>query len=178
MERYFMDWKNRSAYVFVKTQKGRSQDVWKKFQSWDNVIGTWIVAGKWDVIVWFDATDWDTVHSCVATIKDWNEVEQTSSHMVYDGFKNDSWWWDKPAGAWVMVRGNKIDEPDQKIKKWNWTTSGASIPGEWDYMAWIEGQDWDEVWNHLLEIKTENWQTASYIPIKSWWNQKWKDSWW
>ena len=49
-----MEWKNRSAYVFIKTAKGKADDVWKQFQKWDNVIGTWIVTGDWDVIVWFD----------------------------------------------------------------------------------------------------------------------------
>ena len=88
-----MDWKNRSAYVFIKTQKGKAYDVWKRFQSWDNVIGTWIVDGNYDVIVWFDASDWETVHKCVESIKDWHEVEYTSSHMVYNGYKNDNWWW-------------------------------------------------------------------------------------
>jgi hypothetical protein len=173
-----MDWKNRSAYVFIKTQEGKAKNVWKKFQGWDNVIGTWIITGTWDVIVWFDATDMDTVHRCVGTIKDWNEVEQTSSHMVYTGFKNDKWWWEQPAGAWVLLRGNKLDEPDQKIKQWDWTTSGASIPGDWDYISWIGGNSWDEVWKHLMEIKSENWQETSFIPIKSWWNEKWKDCWW
>lgn len=50
-----MDWKNRSAYVFIKTTKGKATEVWKRFQTWDNVIGTWIVSGDYDVIVWFDA---------------------------------------------------------------------------------------------------------------------------
>jgi len=82
-----MDWKNRSAYVFIKTTKGKAHDVWQRFQNWENVIGTWIVAGDWDVIVWFDAQDWDTVHRCVSEIKNWHEVEQTSSHMASKNFK-------------------------------------------------------------------------------------------
>ena len=79
-----MDWKNRSAYVFIKTSKGKANNVWQRFHEWENVIGTWIVSGDWDVIVWFDAEDLENVHRCVATIKDWNEVEHTSSHMVYN----------------------------------------------------------------------------------------------
>ena len=173
-----MEWKNRSAYVFIKTTKGKADDVWKQFQSWDNVIGTWVVTGDWDVIVWFDAQDLDTVHGCVSTIKNWKEVEQTSSHMVYNGHKNDNWWWEKPAGAWVMMREGKLDETQDKIKKWNWMTSGASIPGDWDYISWVGGKNWDEVWNHLNEIKKGKWQTTTHIPIKSWWKESWKDNWW
>jgi hypothetical protein len=173
-----MDWKNRSAYVFIKTTKGKAHDVWQRFQTWENVIGTWIVSGDWDVIVWFDSTNLENVHQCVSTIKGWNDVEQTSSHMVYNGYKKDSWWWEKPAGAWVLLREQNLDEATWKIKNWNWTTSGASIPGEWDYMTWVEGQNWDDVWNHLLEMKYQNWQTSTYVPIKSWWNKNWKDKWW
>jgi hypothetical protein len=174
-----MDWKYRSAYVFIKTKKGKAKDVWQRFQTWDNMIGTWMVTGYYDVIAWFDAENWDTVHQCVGSIKDWKEVEYTSSHFVYNGHKNDNhWWWDYPAGAWVLFRENKLDEAPEKIKKWNWMFSGTSIPGEWDYMAWVGGQNWDEVWGHLYEIKGYNWDTYYHVPIKTWWNHKWKNNWW
>ena len=133
----------------------------RKFKDWDNVIGSWVVSGEWDVIVWFDAEDWDTIHRCAASIKDWSEVEHTSSHMVYHGFKNGHWWWEKPAGTWIFLRGDKLNGGAEKIKKWDWITSGASIPGDWDYVAWVEGENWDEVWNHLSEIKTEKWQAET-----------------
>ena len=173
-----MDWKNRSAYVFIKTKKGKADEVWKKFHDWDNVIGTWLVDGEWDVIVWLDTNDWDSVHNHIVNIKNWDEVENTSSHMVYNGYKNDSWWWEKPAGAWVLFKENKLDEANEKIKNWSWTPSGASIAGKWDYLAWVEGQNWNEVWDHIYQIKTENMETATIVPIKSWWNQNWKDNWW
>jgi len=173
-----MDWKNRSAYVFIKTVKGKSNEVWKQFHNWDNVIGTWIVDGEWDVIVWFDATDWDIIRSCVETIKGWKEVEHTSSHMVYNGWKNGGWWWEQPAGAWVLLRENKLGEVLEKMHNWDWTVSGASIPGDWDYMTWVGGKNWDEVWKHLVQIKKEKWETTTQVPIKSWWNEKWKEQWW
>ena len=78
----------------------------------------------------------------------------------------------------MLTREDKLDEAPEKIKKWDWATSGASIPGDWDYLAWIEGDNWDDVWNHLLELKSQDWYTSAQIPIKSWWNQNWKDKWW
>ncbi len=173
-----MDWKNRSAYVFIKTKEGKSHDVWQRFHDWENIIGTWIVTGDWDVIAWFDTQDWDTVHRFVAEIKKWDDVEHTSSHMVYNGYKNGNWWWEKPAGTWVLFKEKRLEETLDKTRKWDWVISGASIPGDWDYMAWIEGENWEDVWNHLLEVKSENWQTSVQVPIKSWWNQSWKDKWW
>jgi len=173
-----MNWKNRSAYVFIKTTKGKAHEVWERFHNWDNMIGTWVVTGEWDVIVWFDAHDWDTVHKCVSEIKAWDDVVQTSSHMVYNGHKRDNWWWEKPAGTWVLIRENQLDETPSKIQKWDWMTSGASIPGDWDYISWIGGNNWDEVWNHIMEIKAEKWDTLIQVPVKSWWNQNWKEKWW
>ena len=135
-----MDWKYRSAYVFIKTKEGKAHDVWQRFHNWEHVIGSWIVTGECDVIVWFDAHNWDEVHRWVAEIKNWEDVEYTSSHLVYNGFKNGGWWWEKPAGIWVLLRENKLDETSYKIKKWDWAVSGASIPGDWDYLAWIQGR--------------------------------------
>jgi hypothetical protein len=173
-----MEWRNRSAYVFIKTHQGKTVDIWKKFHTWDNVIGTWIVTGDWDVIVWFDAHSWDDIHNCIAEIKKWEGVEWTSSHMVYHGFKNGGWWWEKPAGTWVMAREHQLEETAHKLKNWDWTTSGASIPGDWDYITWIAGENWDDVWNHVTEFNSQNWETSTLVPVRSWWNQNWKDKWW
>ena len=173
-----MKWKDRSAYVFVKTKQGQAQHVWDRLKSWDNMIGTWIVTGEYDIVAWFDAQDWDTTHDCIATIKAWDDVENTSTHMVHNGYKKENWWWERPVGAWMLLKENKLDETSQQIPQWDWITSGASIPGDWDYMAWVEGNDWNDVWTHLLELKSSHWRTSALIPIKSWWNQNWKQNWW
>ena len=173
-----MNWKDRTAYAFIKTKQGTAHQVWERFQTWDNIIGTWIVTGEYDVVAWFDAKDWDTIHDCIATIKQWNEVEDTNTHMVHQGYKTNHWWWEKPVGAWVMMKEDQLDESSNKVPQWDWITSGASIPGDWDYMAWIEGDNWDDVWNHLMDVKTGNWRTAALVPIKSWWNKNFKEHWW
>ncbi|MDG6219345.1 MAG: hypothetical protein QCI00_07880, partial [Candidatus Thermoplasmatota archaeon] len=71
-----------------------------------------------------------------------------------------------------------LDETLEHMPNWDWVTSGTSIAGDWDYMAWVEGNNWDEIWNHLMELKSTEWRTSALIPIKSWWNQNWKYNWW
>jgi len=171
-------WKNRSAYAFIKTKQGTANEVWERFKKWENMIGAWIVTGEYDVVTWFDAKNWDTIHDCIATIKEWDDVEETKTHLVHDGYKNNKWWWDKPVGAWMLLKENRLDDTSKNMEQWDWITSGASIPGEWDYMAWIEGNNWDEIWGHVMEIKSSEWRTSAIIPIKSWWNQSWKENWW
>jgi DNA-binding Lrp family transcriptional regulator len=173
-----MDWKDRSAYAFIKTKEGKAHDVWQRLHTWKNMIGTWIVTGEYDVIAWYDAQDWNTIHDCVATIKEWDEVEHTTTHLVHQGYKKGGWWWEKPVGAWMLLKENKLDETTYALKNWQWITSGASIPGDWDYMAWIEGERWDDVWSHLMEAKAQHWRTSALIPIKSWWNHNWEYNWW
>jgi len=172
-----MEWKNRTAYAFIKTKNGNAHTVWERLQTWDNMIGAWIVTGEYDVVAWFDAKDWDTIHDCVATIKSWHEVEDTNTHMVHNGFKTQGWWWDQPVGAWMLLKESTLDDTTNNMPNWNWVTSGASIPGEWDYMAWVEGNNWDDIWNHLNEMKSTQWRTQALIPIKSWWNKSWKENW-
>ena len=77
-----------------------------------------------------------------------------------------------------LLRENKLGEVLEKMHNWDWTVSGASIPGDWDYMTWVGGKNWDEVWKHLVQIKKEKWETTTQVPIKSWWNEKWKEQWW
>jgi muconolactone delta-isomerase len=172
-----MNWKNRSAYAFIKTRQGTAEQVWQRFHNWENMIGTWVVTGEYDVIAWFDAKDWDTIHDCIATIKQWDEVEDTKTHMVHNGYKNNNWWWEKPAGAWVMFKENHLDDTLYHVPDWDWITSGASIPGDWDYMAWIEAEDYDELWSHLMQTKQSHWRTSAALPLKSWWNTQWKQNW-
>ena len=173
-----MYWKDRSAYAFIKTRQGTAEYVWQRFQSWENIIGAWVVTGEYDVIAWFDAKDWDTIHDCIATIKQWDEVENTKTHMVHNGYKNQNWWWNKPTGAWVMFKENKLDETSQYVPKWDWITSGASIPGDWDYMAWIQADNWDELWHHLMETKQTSLKTTAVLPLKTYWNKTWEQNWW
>lgn len=173
-----LEWKDRSAYAFIKTTKGNAHQVWERLKTWDTMIGAWIITGEYDVVAWFDAEDWDTIHDCVATIKAWPEVEDTNTHMVHNGFKTERWWWDHPVGAWILLKEKTLDEATKAISNWDWVTSGASIPGNWDYMAWVEGNNWDDIWNHLYEMKSTQWRTSALIPIKSWWNTAWKENWW
>jgi len=173
-----LNWKDRTAYTFIKTKQGTAQQVWQRFHTWENMIGAFIVAGEYDIVAWYDAKDWDTVHDCVATIKQWDEVEDTTTQMVHNGYKTGKWWWDKPVGAWMLLKENHLDETTHAISQWDWVTSGASLPGDWDYMAWVEGENWDDLWNHFLEMKSGQWRTSALIPIKSYWNQNWKENWW
>ena len=136
-----MEWKNRSAYLLAKTEPGQAQKVWKSVQSWPETIGASIVTGGWDVVVWTDAYSWDEVYDLAAKLRSAGGVTASSSHWVHQGFKNGSWWWDWPAGAWVFWRDSKLNGSVKKIENWKWAVSSASIPGDWDWLTWVGGKN-------------------------------------
>jgi len=172
------DWSKRSAYLLVQTDWGAGEKLFKDVQKWDDAIGAWMVTGPWDLMIWVDAKNWEDLYKKAVWLRNQKGVKATSSHFVYKGMKNDKWWWDWAAGAWVMVRSPHLNGEINQLSKWNWATSAASIPGDWDYVAWIGGKKWEEVWDHIGEMNKNGWHTQTLVPLKSWWNKAWKDSWW
>lgn len=173
-----MEWKKRSAYVFIRTEPGKTEDIWHKVQKWEKTIGAWVVTGEWDIITWIDAQNWDEVYAATWELREWDGVNLTSSHFVYNGSKNWEWWWDKPAGTWVLLRDLTHNRNLTQLQGYQWITSIASVPGPWDYMVWISGDNWSDVWDRVWKLNKEGWQTLTKVPIRSWWNHAWEQKWW
>lgn len=173
-----MTWEKRSAYVFMRTKPGYAEKVWEHTKKWDKIIGSWIVTGEWDVIAWIDASDWDDIYKTISQMRDWEGVELTSSHFVYKGMKNGHWWWERPAGSWVLARDRKLNGNFEKLKEHKWISSAASLPGTWDYIMWISGDNWENVWDNVWELNKNGMQTMTKVPIRTWWNKAWKEKWW
>lgn len=173
-----MSWKARSAFTFIRTKPGTAEAVWKRFQQDKAAIGSWVITGDWDVLGWTDAKSWDEVYKKAAEIRQWEGVVGTSSHFVYEGVKNGKWWWQWPAGAWVQLRDAKLNGNFKKLTEWDWVASSVSVPGQWDYITWVAGNTWDEVWENVWTLNKAGWQTSTAVPVRSWWNRAWEKSWW
>ena len=73
---------------------------------------------------------------------------------------------------------SRLNGEIKDTKKWKWAGSVASVPGEWDYLAWVGGDNWDQVWKGVEGMNEKGWRTETLVPIKSWWNKSWKKEWW
>lgn len=173
-----MEWNNRSAYLLVKTEPGWAQKVWQKTQSWKPAIGSWIVTGDWDVMVWVDALNWDEVYQWASALRHEKGTLASSSHWVHQGWKNGHWWWQDPAGAWVWWRSHNLNGDWKKAKTWKWAVSTVSTPGDWDGVTWVGGKNWNEVWDRIMDVQKPGWETKTVIPVRSWWNKNWQKNWW
>lgn len=171
------EWNKKSAYLWIQAEPGHAQKVFDEVKSWEEAIGVWVVTGRWDVMVWLDASSWDEVYRRVTELRSHEWVKATSSHFVYKGMKNGRWWWDWPAGAWVLLRGPKLNGSMKQLTKWDWMVSLASVPGDWDCVAWAGAKNWDEVWKEIWDLNASGWQTQTLVPIRSWWNKSWKAEW-
>ncbi len=172
------DWERRSAYLLVQAEKGAAEQVWKEVPKWNDAIGMWLVTGPWDMLIWVDASSWDDLYDKVVKIRKYNGIKATSSHFVYKGYKGKKWWWEWPVGSWVSVRTPHLNGEWKAMHKWSWMASTASTPGDWDYLVWAGGKNWNEVWNHVWDLNKEGWHTQTMVPIRSWWNKNWKKNWW
>jgi hypothetical protein len=172
------EWSERSAYLFVKADREVAEKLWTGVQKWDAAIGSWMVTGPWDMLIWVDAANWEDLYRKVQWIRSQKGVKATSSHMVYKGAKNGKWWWEWPAGAWTLVRTPQLNGEIREIEKWPWAVSAASIPGDWDYLVWAGAKKWDDLWGHIWDLNKSGWHTETLIPIRSWWNKSWQKRWW
>lgn len=171
-------WSKRSAYLMVQGDREAGEKIWKGVQKWEDTIGAWMVTGPWDVIVWVDAANWEDLYEKAVWIRDQKGVKATSSHFVYKGTKNSKWWWEWPAGSWVSVRSPHLNGELAHIEKCPNAVSAVSIPGDWDYLVWVGGKKWDDVWKNVWDMNKAGWHTQTMVPIKSWWNKTWKNKWW
>jgi hypothetical protein len=172
------EWKSRSAYMFIKSAPDQVEAIWKKLQGWQHTIGAWIITGDFDLLCWYDVDKPEAMQARVAEVRGWSGVQHTASHFVHQGYKNGAWWWDKPAGVWMLARENGPMNRWAEMTKWDGQVSTASTPGEWDTMSWVAGKSWDDTWDKVMEAKKWGWETKTLVPMRSWWNQKVKNTWW
>ncbi len=172
------EWKSRSAYMFVKAQPDVVESLWQRFQKWTHTIGAWVVTGDFDLMVWYDVAKPDDMQARVAEVRGWEGVQHTASHFVHQGYKNGAWWWEKPAGVWMLARETGPMNRWKEMCTWEGQVSTASTPGDWDYMSWVADKSWDKTWEHVMEAKRRGWETRTLVPMRSWWNEKVAAGWW
>ena len=172
------NWSKRSAYLLVQADWRAGEKLWRDVQKWDETIGTWLVAGPWDLVVWVDANGWEDVYEKAVWLRAQKGVKATSTHFVYKGTKSAQWWWDQPVGNWVFARGPRLNGELEDVHKYSHVVSATSVPGDWDYMVWFGGKKWEDVWSQVGDMNKAGWRTQTLVPMKSWWNKDWKRAWW
>lgn len=172
-----MEWEKRSAFVFIKTRPGTAEEVNGRLKKWQQTIGTFMIHSPWDIMVWLDSGDLEETHRLVSEIRDWIEVERTSTSHAFMGFKRDYWFWERPTCAWIRLRSRAMHETYEDLKKRDWMCIFASIPGEWDFIGLIAGKNWEEIFGWIGDLKASGYEVESYTQYRWWWNRSWKNNW-
>lgn len=172
------EWKSRSAYMFVKAAPNDVESLWSRFKAWEHTIGSWVITGEFDLLVWYDVPSADVMQARVSEVRSWPGVQHTASQFVHQGYKNGAWWWEKPAGVWMQARETGPMNRWKEMTTWDGQVSTASTPGEWDYLSWVAGKDWNQTMEHVMSAKKKGWETNTLVPMRSWWNEKVAAGWW
>ena len=172
-----MEWKNRSAYVFIKTYPGKAEQVYKKITDWENTIGVVMTTGDYDMIAWIDTEGIGDAYQWITQVRCWPEVERTSTHQTYYGYRNDRPFWDMPAYAWFKFRCPDFQSTYDWCKTNDNVAFAACIPGDYDYIGMCYGKNYNEVYDYMAEFKAKGYEVEYYAPLKCWWNQKYEQKW-
>ena len=172
-----MDWEKRSAYVFIKCYPGKSDKVFNMIKEWDNAFGVFTTAGNWDLIAWFDAENIEETYKWISKIRYWPEVERTSTHQTYQGWMSETPFWNKPAYSWIKIRSSDIYSTYEDLKMYDYVASVASVPGEWDCVALLYGETYEEIYNYVYELTAKGYEVEYYAPLKCYWNKGYIENW-
>ncbi len=172
-----MEWERRSSFVFVKCYPGKADKVYNMIKEWNNTLGVFTSTGQWDLMAWLDTENIEDAYKWISKIRYWPEVEKTSTHQTYYGYKNETPFWAKSACSWVKIRSNDIYTTYEELKMCDWIATVASVPGEWDCVAAIYGDSYEDVYNSLWELTSKGYEVEYYAPLKSWWNRKYLETW-
>ena len=167
-----MDYTNKTGYIFLKVNTGYTREVFEQFKTTDWVIGAWAVTGDYDLIVWVNAKTEDDLYRYANSIREWKGVEMTNSHYVHDGFLTNFETLTNPNGAWVRLRVDTMKDIPTYLKNYNFVGSYASIPGEYDYLVWTNGETVHETIENVLTMtKDRTWRTYTHIPVYTYFNE-------
>jgi uncharacterized protein with GYD domain len=167
-----MEFNNRTGYIFIRTQGGNTKKVFEQFKKPDWVIGAWTVTGEYDVIAWVNAKNEDEVYNWANTIKMWEGVEYTNSHFVHNGYFKDMETLNNPNGAWVKIRGDRMDAILTYLKDYNYVGGWVNVPGEYDFLAYVYGDNPRATLENVLRMtENHNWRTYTHIPLYTYVNK-------
>ncbi len=167
-----MQLKNRTGYIFLRTNGSSTKKVWEHLKTLDFVIGAWVVTGDYDVITWVNAKNEDDLYRYATTLRHIAGVELTNSHLAHAGDVRDWKSFEGQHGAWVRVRADKIETTAASLKEMSYVGGWAEIPGDYDYLVWTQGKDLRETTENVMRM-TEHagWRTYTHVPVWAYLNK-------
>ena len=77
----------------------------------------------------------------------------------------------------MLVRSNDIYSTYEDLKNYDYVGFAASIPGEYDCIAMFYGENYNELFNYIWDVKSRGFDIEFFAPLKYYWNTEFKDQW-
>ncbi|MCU0660920.1 MAG: Lrp/AsnC ligand binding domain-containing protein [Myxococcota bacterium] len=172
-----MEYNKKTAYVWIKTNPGQTRKVWEETKKAAYVIGSWVVTGTYDVLVWVNANSEDEMYTHVMTMRGWNGVTNTRTHAAYSGSVTN---WNEmmnPNGAWIRIQMTDYQNAQNQLREYNGVCNWASVPGDYDYFAYVAGKTYAETAQGIITMSEKyNWNTSTHVPAYSYLNPKYNNA--
>jgi len=172
-----MEWEKRSAFVFIRCLPGKTDRVFNLIREWNKTIGVFTTAGQWSLMAWIDAEDIEESYEWIAKMRCWPEVQRTSTHQTFHGYRREDLFWDKPAYSWIKIRSNDVHHTFEELKNIDWIASVSSVPGDWDCVAMIYGETYEEIFTYIWDFVNTGYEIEYFAPLKAFWNRDYLVKW-
>jgi hypothetical protein len=172
-----MEWEGRTACVFVRAYPGKADVVYDKIKSWEGTIGLFMTTGSYDIIAWIDTRDIDESYKWITEVRSWPEVERTNTSQTYHGYRNARGYWERPAEGWFQIRGTDLQMTYEELRSSEYVAFFASTAGDYDWIGMFYGEDYNEIYYYIYELKLRGCEIEYYPALKYFWNMDYKEKW-
>ena len=172
-----MEWENRSSCIFIRCYPGKAESTYNVIKEWDNTIGVFLATGTYDIIAWIDTKDVKDTYSWVSKIRTWPEVEWTSTQQTLTGYRNETGYWEKPACGWFKVRTSNSYTTCEELNNCEHVAYYTSTTGDYDWVGFFYGENYNEIFNFMYELKSKGYEIEYYPTPKYYWNTNYQNKW-
>lgn len=165
-----MGWDNRSAFVFIKSQKNRAEDVFDMLKDKDYTIGVFQTTGQYDVIAWIATSAIKDTCRIVSEIRYWSGVEKTSAQLACYRSSNERVSLLKPGFVWIATRGADYHTVCARLNRFNNLAMAVSTTGDFNCIAMFHGDQLEEAHTSIYSLKQEGCEVEYYPALRYFWN--------
>ncbi len=166
-----MGWENRSAYVFIKSRKGKSTDVFNMFKDRKDAVGVFLTAGKYDIMAWITSKTIQLTSRIVSEIRFSPDVEEVKVQLACYRTSNERVSLLKPGYMWLAVRKGEYHDVCATLNRFRNLAMAVSTSGDYGCVAMMHGDQQDQIHNLVHALEQEGCEVDCFPSLKYHWNR-------
>ena len=166
-----MGWDNRSAYILVRSRKGKSTDVFNEFKDKNYAVGVFQIAGKYDVLIWATTKTVEDMSWIVSEVRFYSEVEEVNVQLACYCTSNERVALLKPGYMWLAIRKEEYYVVCSILNRFRNLAMAVSTSGGYNCIAMLHGDQQDQIHNLVCALEEEACEVECFPALSYYWNR-------